>query len=61
MPYGAAKRALENAGLFIRSTGVSSSASGASVSVQSVPAGETAAAGAVIEVTLIDKSIQGQY
>lgn len=61
LSYGEAKRALENAGLFIRSTGVSAAASGASVSVQSVPAGGMTAVGAVIEVTLIDKSIQGQY
>ncbi|MDR1328985.1 MAG: PASTA domain-containing protein [Oscillospiraceae bacterium] len=61
LSYSEAKRALENAGLFIRSVGVPATASGAVVSVQSVPAGDTVAAGAVIEVTLIDKSIQGQY
>ncbi|MDR2615446.1 MAG: PASTA domain-containing protein, partial [Oscillospiraceae bacterium] len=61
LSYNEAKRALENAGLFIRSVGVPAMTSGAAVSVQSTPAGETAPMGAVVEVTLIDKSIQGQY
>ncbi|MDR0446773.1 MAG: PASTA domain-containing protein [Oscillospiraceae bacterium] len=61
LSYSDAKRALENAGLFIRSVGVPAHVSGAAVSVQSVQAGNKAPPGAVIEVTLIDKSIQGQY
>jgi len=59
--YYEAKNALENAGLFVRSTGVPATTTGAGVAVQSIPAGTEVAYGTVIEVTLVDKSIQGQY
>ncbi|MDR3278269.1 MAG: PASTA domain-containing protein [Oscillospiraceae bacterium] len=59
--YQSAKAALEAEGLFIRSTGALSSLSGVAVSMQSIPPGGEAAYGSVIEVTLVDKSIQGNY
>ncbi|MDR0906826.1 MAG: PASTA domain-containing protein [Oscillospiraceae bacterium] len=59
--YYEAKNALESAGLFIRSTGVPATATGAAVSVQSIPSGTEVEYGSVVEVTLVDKSIQGQY
>jgi stage V sporulation protein D (sporulation-specific penicillin-binding protein) len=59
--YTNAKNMLENAGLFIRSTGALSSLAGAEVSTQSVQAGETAEYGSVIEVVLVDGSIKGNY
>ena len=59
--YNEAKRILEAAGLFIRSVGVSAGAGGATVSVQSMAAGSDVEYGAVVEVTLVDKSIQGLY
>ena len=59
--YNNAKKALENAGLFIRSIGVSASASGAAVSIQSIAAESIVEYGSVIEVTLVDEGIQGFY
>jgi stage V sporulation protein D (sporulation-specific penicillin-binding protein) len=59
--YREAKTALEAAGLFIRSSGVPASTEGAQVSIQSVAAGTEAGYGAVIEVTLVDKNLQGNY
>ena len=55
MSYSAAKRALENRGLFIRTTGVSRSDARAEISVQSLPSGRETAYGSIIEVTLINK------
>jgi len=57
MSYGAAKRALENKGLFIRTTGASRSDSKTQVSVQSIPAGREISSGSVVEVTLIDRDV----
>lgn len=59
--FAEAKKALEKAGLFIKSGGTLSAISNAVVSTQSVKAGESVQAGAVIEVTLVDKSILGHY
>jgi stage V sporulation protein D (sporulation-specific penicillin-binding protein) len=59
--YLNAKSTLESAGLFIRSSGALSSLPGATVSVQSVTAGTDIAYGDVIEVTLVDSSITGNY
>ena len=59
--FYAAKNALEALGLFVRSNGVSVNTSGAAVAVQSITAGDEVAYGTVIEVTLVDKSIQGYY
>ena len=58
--YYEAKNMLEELGLFIRSTGVPA-ASDAAVSVQSVPANTEIEYGSIVEVTLVDKSIQGRY
>ena len=55
MAYSEAKQALESRGLFIRTTGALRSDSRTAVSVQSIPAGEEAAYGTIIEVTLINK------
>ena len=59
--YSEAKRILETAGLFIRSIGVSAATNGAVVSIQSAAAESAVAYGSVVEVTLVDKSIQGMY
>jgi stage V sporulation protein D (sporulation-specific penicillin-binding protein) len=59
--YQAAKAALEELGLFIRSTGVPASMGGAVVTTQSVQAGESVGVGTVIDVVLIDKSTLGDY
>ena len=55
MSYPSAKQALESLGLFIRTTGAPKSDARAAVSVQSIMAGEEAAYGSVVEVTLINK------
>jgi len=57
MSYGAARKALENRGLYIRTTGAPKSDSKAQVSVQSIPAGREVSHGSVVEVTLIDREI----
>jgi len=57
MTFEGARRALENRGLFIRTTGVPMSDVRARVSVQSVSAGAGVPHGTVIEVTLIDKEV----
>ncbi|MCL2151378.1 MAG: penicillin-binding transpeptidase domain-containing protein [Oscillospiraceae bacterium] len=54
LKYVSAKQALENKGLFIRTTGAPKSDSKVVVSVQSIPPGQEVAYGSVIEVTLID-------
>jgi stage V sporulation protein D (sporulation-specific penicillin-binding protein) len=59
--YHAAKAALEELGLFIRSSGVPASMNGAAVTTQSVQPGESAGVGTVIDVVLIDKSTLGDY
>ena len=56
-----AKRALESLGLFIKSGGTLSESPDAVVSTQSIPISEQVAAGSVIEITLVDKSILGHY
>jgi stage V sporulation protein D (sporulation-specific penicillin-binding protein) len=56
-----AKRTLEGLGLFIKSGGTLTTASQAVVSTQTVPKNGQVAAGTVIEVTLVDKSILGHY
>ncbi len=56
-----AKKALEDAGLFLKSGGTLSSTATAAVSTQSVKKGEEVPAGSVIEVVLVDKSIIGLY
>jgi len=57
MSYSGAKRALENRGLFIRTTGAPKSDSKTQVSVQSIQAGREVLYGSVVEVTLIDRDI----
>jgi len=57
MTYSAAKQALENCGLFIRTSGASKSNSRVRVSVQSIPEGREIAYGSVVEATLIDKDV----
>jgi len=57
MTYSGARQALENRGLFIRTTGVPKSDSKVRVSVQSIPAGQETPFGSVVEVTLIDRDI----
>jgi len=57
MTYSAARQALENRGLFIRTTGVPKSDGKVRVSVQSIPAGRETPLGSVVEVTLIDRDI----
>ncbi len=59
--YQEAKRALEEAGLFIKSGGVLSMSSDAVVSTQTVSNDEQVPIGSVVGVTLIDKSILGLY
>jgi len=54
MNYSQAKQALENGGLFIRTTGAQKSDNKALVSVQSITAGRDALYGSIVEVTLID-------
>lgn len=56
MTYAAALQALENCGLFIRTTGAPKSDGRVTVSVQSIPARTETAYGSVIEVTLIDNA-----
>jgi len=56
MSWTEAKRTLETRGLFIRTAGALRSDKKAEVSVQSIAAGTQTSYGAVIEVTLIDKS-----
>ncbi|MCL2125290.1 MAG: penicillin-binding transpeptidase domain-containing protein [Oscillospiraceae bacterium] len=55
MSYSAAKQALEELGLFIRTTGALRSDARAAVSVQSIAADEETAYGSIVEVTLINK------
>ena len=57
MSYEGARRALENRGMFIRTTGIPKSDRNAVVSVQSISAGREITYGSVIEVTLIDRDI----
>jgi len=57
MKYSAAKQALENRGLFIRTAGAPKSNSKVVVSVQSIPAGQETMYGSVVEVTLIDQDV----
>jgi stage V sporulation protein D (sporulation-specific penicillin-binding protein) len=59
--YNDARKTLENMGLYIRSAGTLSSNAGAAVSTQSITSGMEVLVGSVIEVTLVDKSIQGHY
>jgi stage V sporulation protein D (sporulation-specific penicillin-binding protein) len=59
--FADAKKALEDAGLFIKSGGTLSSTASAVVSTQSVKKGEQVLAGSVVEVVLVDKSILGHY
>ncbi|NLA86396.1 MAG: PASTA domain-containing protein [Clostridiales bacterium] len=56
-----AKKALEDAGLFLKSGGTLSSTATAVVSTQSAKKGEQVPAGSVVEVVLVDKSIIGHY
>jgi stage V sporulation protein D (sporulation-specific penicillin-binding protein) len=55
--FADARKALENAGLFIKSGGTLSSTAKAVVSMQSVKKGEQTPIGSVVEVTLIDQTI----
>lgn len=59
--FGDARKALEDAGLFVKSGGTLLSTATAVVSTQSVKKGEQVQAGSVVEVTLVDKSILGHY
>jgi stage V sporulation protein D (sporulation-specific penicillin-binding protein) len=59
--YSDAKATLEALGLFIRTSGARSSLGTARVSVQSAGAGAELPYGSVVEVVLIDSSIQGVY
>ena len=55
--YADAKKALENAGLFIKSGGTLSTSSNSYVTTQSVAANTQIAMGTIIEVTLVDRGI----
>ncbi|MDR0916248.1 MAG: PASTA domain-containing protein, partial [Oscillospiraceae bacterium] len=59
--YASAKALLEERGLFIRSTGIAPGMIHAVVQVQSMPSGESAAYGTVIEVQLVDSSVEGIF
>lgn len=59
--YSAAKTALENAGLFISTSGVLPSADNAAVSMQSIAAGDSVPYGSVVNVVLVDSSMVGRY
>ena len=59
--FANAKKALEDAGLFVKSGGTLSTTANAVVSTQSVKKGEQVPAGSVVEVTLVDGSILGHY
>ena len=59
--YLDAKNALENAGLLIRSGGTLSNSSKSAVTTQSVTSGEQVPMGTIIDVTLVDGSIIGEY
>jgi stage V sporulation protein D (sporulation-specific penicillin-binding protein) len=59
--YENAKAVLEENGLFIRTSGARSSISSARVSIQSAAVGEMLPYGTVVEVVLVDQSIQGRY
>ncbi|MDR2502129.1 MAG: PASTA domain-containing protein, partial [Oscillospiraceae bacterium] len=59
--YDSAKAELEAAGMFMRAVGAPTTLASARVSMQSVPAGEEISYGSVIEVTLVDTAIQGEY
>lgn len=59
--YLDAKKALEDAGLLIRSGGTLSTSSNSVVTTQSIASGEQVPMGTIIDVTLVDKSIQGHY
>jgi stage V sporulation protein D (sporulation-specific penicillin-binding protein) len=56
-----ARKTLESMGLFIRSSGTLATSSKAVISTQSVPKGEEAVPGTVIDVTLVDPTILGHY
>lgn len=56
MGYNEAKSTLENAGLYIKTSGAAITVSGVTVSRQSVEAGESVVRGTVVEVTLVDSS-----
>ncbi len=59
--YQDAKRALENAGLFIKSGGTLSTSPTSVVNAQSVEGATQVPMGTIIEVTLVDGSILGYY
>ncbi|MDR2665321.1 MAG: PASTA domain-containing protein [Oscillospiraceae bacterium] len=59
--YLAAKKELEGAGLFIRSSGAPTSITGVTVTTQSVHAGESVGYGTVVDVVLIDRSTLGVF
>lgn len=59
--FAEAKKALESAGLFIKSGGTLMTTASAVVSTQSVKKSEKVPVGSVIEVTLVDGSILGHY
>lgn len=59
--YSDAKKALENAGLFIKSGGTLSTSSNVVVSIQSAPKNTQLPIGSVVEVTLVDENILGYY
>ena len=61
LSYKNAKARLEQAGLFVRSIGALSTLSTSVVTTQSILPGEEVAVGTVVEVTLIDSSISGNY
>lgn len=57
----AARRMLQNLGLFVETSGALPTSGNVVISRQSVPAGNEARTGSVIHVTMIDKSNLGQY
>lgn len=61
MKVNQARNALQNLGLFLDTSGASPSISGVVVQSQAVEAGTEVPYGAVINVTLVDKSNQGRY
>lgn len=56
LSYSDAKSKLESSGLYVKTSGASITVGGATVSRQSIEAGETVNRGTVVEITLVDSS-----
>ena len=61
MTLSEARELLEPMGLFLDTSGTTPMSENAVISVQSIPAGSAVAYGSVVQVTLIDPGIQGEY